>query len=211
MSNIIKSSRIIKKKSIKEESVFLSDTSILDKSKIETDKSDDEIENYETLEETEKETEKDIEKEIDEEESEIKTESDTVSITEEEIEDKEIVTEEGEYKIKTGDQCLYNNLEDEIIIDDEIETDDKDIKEIIVLPEERITKNRLTTYEKVRILGLRAKQISLGAKILLKNYGNKTPLELAELELKHKVIPFKIRRPLANKHIEIWKLDELEI
>ena len=211
MSNIIKNSRVINKKIIqKDDSVFLV-TSKIDSSKINLNKSDDETDYNETDVETEKDDV--IEKDDDETEKDDDIEKEDDVEKDDDVEKEELdepITEEGEYKIKTGEQCVYNNLEDEIIIDDDIEVEEKD-EEIIVQPEDRITKNRLTSYEKVRILGLRAKQISLGAKILLKNYGNRTPLEIAELELKHKVLPFKIKRPLANKHIEIWKLSELKV
>lgn len=77
--------------------------------------------------------------------------------------------------------------------------------------EDRITMPFLTKYERVRILGTRAKQISLGAKILVKNVDltTKTPIEIAKIELNYGIIPFKIRRALPNGKIEEWKLSEL--
>ncbi len=214
MSNIIKNSRIInKKKPMKDDSVFLSTSKT--ESKIELNKTEeetdyDEIDKNEIDQETELgETEKE-ESELDEtdkEEGETEVETDKEEPEEAVSED---ISGDIEYKLSTVDKCLYNKLEDEIIIDDDIDVEEK-IEEIIVAPEDRITKNRLTIYERVRILGLRAKQISLGAKILIKNYGNRSPLEIAELELKHKVLPYKIKRRLVNNHIEIWKLSELKI
>jgi len=50
----------------------------------------------------------------------------------------------------------------------------------------------------------------MGSNILIKGIENKTPTEIAELELKHNMIPFKIKRPLPNNTYEIWKLSELE-
>ena len=38
-----------------------------------------------------------------------------------------------------------------------------------------------------------------------------TEVELAELELKYKMIPLKIKRPLPNGKFEIWKISELDI
>jgi DNA-directed RNA polymerase subunit K/omega len=215
MSKIIKNSRVINKKIVQKDSVFLSDSKT-DTKKVEFDKTEDDTEYDETeKDDTEKETDQETEEETENEEEAEEIEKDeTETEKEDEVEEPEykedVATEDGEYKIKTGEQCLYNNLEDEIIIDDDIDAEDKD-EEIMVRPEDRITKDKLTSYEKVRILGLRAKQISLGAKILLKNYGNRSPLEIAELELKHKVLPFKIKRPLANKRVEIWKLSELKV
>jgi len=77
--------------------------------------------------------------------------------------------------------------------------------------EDRITLNRLTKYEIVRILGARAKQISVGAKTLVKNIEGKSPIEIALYELRNKTIPFKIKRPMPNNTYEIWKIAELNI
>jgi DNA-directed RNA polymerase subunit K/omega len=63
----------------------------------------------------------------------------------------------------------------------------------------------------VRLLGTRAKQISDGSKVFVKYDGAKSAMELAELELEHKIIPLKIKRPMPNGRYEIWRLSELEI
>jgi len=68
----------------------------------------------------------------------------------------------------------------------------------------------MSKYEKVRIIGIRAKQIMTGANILIKGVENKTPTEIAELELINNMVPFKIKRRLPNGRYEIWKLSELE-
>lgn len=89
---------------------------------------------------------------------------------------------------------------------------EKEMKENLIVPnEKRISRNILTKYEKVRLLGTRAKQISDGSKVFVKYDGAKSAMELAELELKHKVIPLKIKRPLPNGLFEIWSINELEI
>jgi DNA-directed RNA polymerase subunit K/omega len=59
--------------------------------------------------------------------------------------------------------------------------------------DERITLNKLTKYEMVRVLGIRAQQISVGAKSLVKNIEGKSPVEIAIYELKNKMTPFKIK------------------
>lgn len=106
--------------------------------------------------------------------------------------------------------------------DDDDDIDDDDMTEIVhpnyemnqnlqVPDEERISRNILTKYEVVRIIGTRSKQISDGSKVFVKYDGNKSAIELAELELKHKMIPLKIKRPLPNGKYEIWKISELEL
>ena len=67
----------------------------------------------------------------------------------------------------------------------------------------------MTYYEMVRILGERTKQLNMGAKPMIKNYGNMSYERLAEEEFKLNMIPFKIRRPLPNGKYEIWFLNEL--
>jgi DNA-directed RNA polymerase subunit K/omega len=103
--------------------------------------------------------------------------------------------------IITNSDCIYNNIDFE---------EDYDEKEEQVEDSKRITINRLTKYEKVRIIGIRAKQIMTGANILIKGVENRTPTEIAELELKHNMVPFKIKRRLPTGKFEIWKLSELE-
>ena len=89
---------------------------------------------------------------------------------------------------------------------------DTEIKTEKRIPDnERTTIPRLTKYERVRILGTRAKQISDGSKVFIKSNKVKNAMDIAELELEHKVIPLKIKRPLPNGQYEIWSIKELEI
>ena len=75
--------------------------------------------------------------------------------------------------------------------------------------ENRISVNRLTKYEMVRILGERTKQLTMGAKPLIKNYKHLSYDKIAEEEFIRNIIPYKIKRPLPNGKYEIWTLDEL--
>ena len=126
---------------------------------------------------------------------------------------------------REGDED-YDNI-DEIELKKEIATDgDEDILDCFydieqsevnniqnndVPKEDRITMPYLTKYERVRVLGVRAKQIQANAAILVKNIDIMThgPLEIAKIELSLGVIPFKIRRPLPNGQFEVWKISEL--
>ena len=84
----------------------------------------------------------------------------------------------------------------------------KEIKNIPI--NERITTNYLTKYEKARVLGARALQISKNAPVMVNlDPGEWDPLKIAEKELLAKKIPFIIRRYLPNNTYEDWKLDEL--
>lgn len=117
------------------------------------------------------------------------------------------ITSETEDDIKTNDlddeECEYDY--------NEIYDEKKEEPSVLVNPEDRITLPKLTKYERVRLIGTRAKQISLGAKVMVKNTNGLSSIEIAKLELSYKMIPMKIKRVLPDNKIEIWKLSELEL
>ena len=99
--------------------------------------------------------------------------------------------------------------EKECTIEEEIEVQ-PDTTVQYVKKEDRVSAPKLTKYEMVRILGERCKQLTTGAKPLIKNYKGLPYDKIAEEELKLNMIPFKIRRPLPNGKYELWTLDELK-
>jgi len=115
-------------------------------------------------------------------------------------------------KISEVTNCNIENMikNDDLFFDNErsIEIDEKKIKKLINT-ENRISKNLLTKYELVRIIGERTKQLKMGAKPLVKNYTGLSYEEISKQEIKNNMIPFKIKRPIGDKY-EIWKLDELK-
>ena len=134
----------------------------------------------------------------------------------EDNEDQEEIHGDGE------DGCIYRftgkkNKNVDILADFEAEDDfsDDDDKNVDVTryvdPSKRITKNFMTIYERVRLLGERSKQLSLGAKPMIKGVENMNPKEIAKLEMEKKVIPLIIIRTLPNGVKEKWKVHELEI
>ena len=70
------------------------------------------------------------------------------------------------------------------------------------------TKNKLTKYEKTRILSERTSQINDGSEIFIDKdkYDNAYNIALEEFKLKK--IPFIIKRPYGN-HFEYWKIIDL--
>ena len=75
---------------------------------------------------------------------------------------------------------------------------------------ERITSSFMTKYEKARVLGTRALQISKNAPLMIVPMpGECDPYKLAERELNERKIPFIIRRYLPDGTYEDWKLSEL--
>lgn len=134
-------------------------------------------------------------------------------------EQKDNIDEEQDVEYEPGDEsCLYKfskkimtDSEDEdedIVFEDDLETKKADL---IVSNEDRETKPILTKYERVRILGDRAKQLSLGGKPMLLNVDNMNPKDIAKLELERGVIPFIIEKILPDGRRERWKVSELKI
>ena len=75
---------------------------------------------------------------------------------------------------------------------------------------ERETSRFLTKYEKAKILGERAIQISNGAKVMVEvEKGVWDPMIIAEKELREKKIEYVVRRYLPDGSYEDWELNEL--
>jgi len=75
-----------------------------------------------------------------------------------------------------------------------------------------ITYPFLTIYEKTKIIGMRANQLSQGAAPFIKvpDYV-KNVKEIAKMELEQKRLPYIIKRPLRNGTYEYWRLSDLMI
>jgi len=79
----------------------------------------------------------------------------------------------------------------------------------IVSKADRITTRYMTKYERARVLGTRALQISMNAPVMVDLAGETDPLKIATKELREKKIPMIIRRYLPDGSYEDWSLDEL--
>lgn len=158
----------------------------------------------------EEENEEDLENIEETEESE--SESEPEEIDKEKEEDGE-----AEEAADGDDSCIYKFTKKKQVIDLDLNLEDQfedeqdgDMKSIYVPNNERMTKKILFNYERVRLLGERARQLSLGAKPMLKNVDTLDAKTIAKLELEHKVIPLIILRELPNGRIEKWKVSELK-
>jgi len=80
-----------------------------------------------------------------------------------------------------------------------------------VAAEDRITTPYMTKYERARILGTRALQISMNAPVMVELEGETDPLQIALKELRHRKIPITVRRYLPDMSYEDWNVDELII
>jgi DNA-directed RNA polymerase I, II, and III subunit RPABC2 len=76
--------------------------------------------------------------------------------------------------------------------------------------QERVTLPILTRYERGRVLGARAIQISHGAPPLIDTGGELDPVRIAEMELRARKSPLIIRRFLPNGTHEDWSIQELK-
>ncbi|KAF7728040.1 DNA-directed RNA polymerases I, II, and III subunit RPABC2 [Apophysomyces ossiformis] len=74
---------------------------------------------------------------------------------------------------------------------------------------EKFTTPYLTKYERARVLGTRALQISLGAPVMIELQGESDPLVIAKRELREKKIPLIVRRTLPDGSYEDWCIKDL--
>ncbi|KAG7013212.1 DNA-directed RNA polymerases II, IV and V subunit 6A [Cucurbita argyrosperma subsp. argyrosperma] len=105
-----------------------------------------------------------------------------------------------------AEEELDNNNADDVP-GEPVEAEDKEDEE----PIERVRKTSkfMTKYERARILGTRALQISMNAPVMVELEGETDPLEIAMKELRERKIPFTIRRYLPDGSYEDWGVDEL--
>eukprot|EP00731_Ephydatia_muelleri_P031596 Em0023g103a len=82
-------------------------------------------------------------------------------------------------------------------------------KDSRVDPQKRTTTPYMTKYERARVLGTRALQISMGAPVMVELEGETDSLKIAMKELKVRKIPIIIRRYLPDGSYEDWGVDEL--
>ncbi|MED6195480.1 DNA-directed RNA polymerases II, IV and V subunit 6A [Stylosanthes scabra] len=114
--------------------------------------------------------------------------------------------EPAEPEIEEGaEEDVDNKNED--VTGEPLETDDKEDEQPVERP--RKTSKYMTKYERARILGTRALQISMNAPVMVELEGETDPLEIAMKELRERKIPFTIRRYLPDGSYEDWGVDEL--
>jgi DNA-directed RNA polymerase subunit K/omega len=159
---------------------------------------------------------KNVKEESDDEISDIIEDTEDI-IDEEDLEQEDEDEEYNEVEEIEETEVVSGCILDKVIEDDMEEFENNENSEVheinneekLLKGKDRISSNRLTKYEMVRILGERTKQLTMGAKPLIKNYESLGYDKIAEEELKLNMIPYKIKRPLPNGRYEIWTLDEL--
>jgi len=148
----------------------------------------------------------------DKSDTELLSDEDYTDEEEEYLSEEELIEDDDENEVVDKD-CLYNK-----ILKEDLEEEDNFEK--IIKPEpkynilrgkDRVSFPRMTRYEMVRIIGERTKQLTMGAKAFIKNKEDYSYEELAVLELKNKLVPFKIMRSLPNGDKEEWSIEELSM
>jgi DNA-directed RNA polymerase I, II, and III subunit RPABC2 len=111
------------------------------------------------------------------------------------------------YLIDVHPECIKHN-DEEIKLLSKVVRDEHNI----IIDDLHKTIPYLTKYEKARVIGVRAKQINMGAQIFIDV--DPTIIDgaiIAEKELIQRKMPFIIRRPLPGGGSEYWNLSDLEI
>ena len=121
---------------------------------------------------------------------------------------------EGKNKDLTEKEIADIDKECEIIRNREIITRDKQYEPAEITDNDgKIVTGppTLTRFEKARIMGARALQLSLGAPVFIEIPKNATTsLEIAMEELKQRVIPIVIKRTLPNGDYQHLPIDQFE-
>jgi len=119
---------------------------------------------------------------------------------------------EGKNKELTEKQIADIEKECEIIRNRQVITKDLQHKPVEIINKDGLIVTgppTLTRFEKARIMGARALQLSLGAPVFIEIPKNATTsLEIAMEELKQRVIPIVIRRTLPNGDYQNIPIDQ---
>ena len=109
------------------------------------------------------------------------------------------------------EDCFFTYpKEEEIDLFDEDDFDTETQSNEVVAKDNRISINRMSLYEFVRLIGTRTKQLSMGAKPMIKNHKGLSSKDIAIQELKNNTLPLIIKRPMPDNKFELWKINELE-
>ncbi len=82
-------------------------------------------------------------------------------------------------------------------------------EEVIIAPEDRVTSEIMTSFERANIVAVRAKQLEDGGHAFV-DTGNMTDYEaIAEKEIDEHRCPLSIKRHITNNIYEIWQVNEM--
>jgi DNA-directed RNA polymerase I, II, and III subunit RPABC2 len=118
--------------------------------------------------------------------------------------------EDGEDKPSHGQAEVYDALEAAQNLQEANAAATTNVLNVLPL-EQRITTRFLTKYERARVLGTRAMQLSMNAPPLVDLEGLIDPLDIAGKELRERKLPLIIRRYLPDGSYEDWPINDLII
>lgn len=132
---------------------------------------------------------------------------------EEEAEEEELYPD-ADVDAEQNEALAQQNLESRTIVDSSASGGQTIIKpageKARKIPDaERTTTPYMTKYERARVLGTRALQISMNAPPLVDLEGETDPLQIAMKEFNQKKIPLVVRRYLPDGSFEDWTCEEL--
>ena len=126
----------------------------------------------------------------------------------------EILLDVSKLKLNEKDMSDKKNVKKNAVSSSELfNNDDVDYRNILTNYDftKNITRARITKYEKALLIGKRAKQLEEGASPNVKVLeGQTSVIEIAEEELRQRVIPLIIRRPNGNSY-EYWRPRDMEV
>ena len=115
---------------------------------------------------------------------------------------------------ENDDTCLMNLTSHKKIVNNHFDIQ----KKKIITPDEsgvdpyHQSQPILTKYEITKIIGLRAQQLADGAIAMVTVPSGMTNVtDIATLELQQKKLPFIIKREFSEKHIEYWRIKDLQL
>lgn len=120
--------------------------------------------------------------------------------------DEEFVEPQYDADADITDEPLLDGGEERMEI---IESTENTATGVKVDKSKRKTSKYMTKYERARVLGTRALQLSLNAPVMIDIKGETDPLKIAMAELQLRKIPMIIRRYLPDGSFEDWQIDEL--
>lgn len=129
-------------------------------------------------------------------------------------------------KIKDEENCVHDYIGNEDDALEDMETDKIKVHDLTAidyfkdyniqtntvkyhLGEDRITKPYLFDYERIKLLSVRTKQLSSGAKSFIKDSIEMPAKQVAQLEMDYNVLPLMLERPLPNGECDLYKVSEL--
>ena len=126
-----------------------------------------------------------------------------------------------------------DSFEDEIDEEDIDEDDLEDVKEdeetdmrgpaarqtgiedsssgLLRLDEKKSTAPIMTKYERTMVIGVRTKQLQLGARSTVDTRDCEDEIEIAKKELLERKMPLMIKRVVSPSQIEYWRLKDLQL